>query len=144
MSMMESRIRLMELAVGALVAASMITVLADEAALATTSQPDVPRIAATWPAQNAIHAGEELLLAKGPIVLKRKERGGRPLGKVRILTPDDVQGFSGTGLPDDVTPPDSGAQISNETPEKPVVYRFDFVPPPGSEGMAPNVQPQFP
>lgn len=144
MGMTKSRIHLVGLAVGSLVAGSMISVLAAESALAAISQPSDPRIVAMWPEVNSQRTGKELLLAKGPIVLKRKERGGRPLGKVKILTPDDLQGFSGPGLPGDATPPDNGTPLSPEASERPVVYRFDFVPPPGSEGMVPNVQPQFP
>lgn len=146
------RIRLKGVWVAPLVAATAISMGDVLPATASLPQHSVEQErGAQYPSSGSTSFEPPILLAKGPIMLKRKERAGRPLGQVRILTPGDVQGFSGTGSPD-LTPtpsedslPAGGAPVAGGAPEEPVVYHFEFIPPAGAETMPTNgPPPQFP
>lgn len=120
--------------------------------LATLPQRTVDPVSTIWyrladPAERQ----RPVVLAKGPIVLQRKERAGRPLGQPRILTPGDVQGFSGTGVPSgtptapDAPPPAGSSHPAAVPTDQPVIYHLDFVPPDesipppeGGQDMPPN------
>ncbi len=117
--------------------------------LATLSQRTVDPVSTIWyrladPAERQ----RPVMLAKGPIMLQRKGRAGQSVGQPRILTPGDVQGFSGAGSPGGTpTTPAATPPAGSQPPAAPVIYHLDFVPPDefipppeGGQDMPPSVE----
>ncbi len=131
-----------------------VTAGAAPSVLATLSQRTGDPVATVWshladPAERQ----RPIVLAKGPIMLQRKERAGQSVGQPRILTPGDVQGFSGTGAPSGTPtapgapPPAGSSQPAAGPTDQPVIYHLDFVPPDefipppeGGQDMPPSVE----
>lgn len=112
-----------------------------------------PAVAIRPPIRAFIETEPPVVLAKGPIMLQRKERAGRSVGHPRILTPSDVQGFSGAGSPGGASTTPAVAPSAESQPpaagttDQPVIYQLDFIPsddvippPEGLGGTSSNVE----